>query len=63
MKPPRSIFTVSYRIVDESGHTLEVVKQSGLNKAYIRWLVERKMNRKYGKGKKLHQIKCVEETD
>jgi hypothetical protein len=61
MSRPRTIFTVSYRILDDSGHTLEIVKESGINKNYIKWLVERKMNHKYGKGKKLQQIKVVEE--
>ena len=62
MSTPRTYLTVSYRVLDESGKTLEIIQQSGINKNYIKWIVERKIQRKYGKGKRLHQIKIVEET-
>lgn len=54
---PKPIYTISYRVLDASGHTLEVFKQSGRNKNYIQWLVERKMKKKHGKTVTLHQLK------
>lgn len=63
MKSPRPKITVSYRVLDDSGHTLEVIKQTGYNKNYIRWAVDRKVLKKYGKSFKILQLKIVEETD
>jgi hypothetical protein len=62
MSGPRKELTVSYRIVDESGKTLEIHKESGLNKNYIKWIVERKMRKKYGNKIEIQRIKIVEET-
>jgi hypothetical protein len=62
MKIPKTIYNVSYRVLDPLGKTLEVVQQSGRNKNYIRWLVERKIAKKYGKNVTLHQIKVTEEA-
>lgn len=62
MNKPRPILTVSYRVLDENGKTLEVVKKKGLNRRYLQWFVERYVSKKYGKGKKVHPFKIVEET-
>lgn len=62
MNKPRPILTVSYRVLDENGKTLEVFKKKGLNRSYLQWQAERYVSRKYGKGKKVHPFKIVEET-
>ena len=59
---PRTVFIVSYRVLDPSGHTLEVIRQSGRNKNYIQWLVERMVKKKHGKNVTLHQFKVEEEA-
>lgn len=51
---------VSYRVLDDSGHCLEIVKESGANKNNVRWKVERFVQRKYGKGLKIHRYKIEE---
>ncbi len=58
---PRTKITVSYRVLDASGGCIDVIKQSGYNKNYIKWLVDRKVKKKYGKDKKIQQYKIVEE--
>ena len=58
---PRSKFTISYRVLDDRGKTVEVIEEEGYNKNYIRWSVERKVNKKYEKEMRLHQFKIVEE--
>lgn len=63
MKSPRTKITVSYRILDDSGHTLEVIKETGYNRNNIKWLVERRVLKKYGKLVKIRQLKIVEEID
>lgn len=63
MTRPRKKFEVSYRILDTSGRCLEVIKETGYNKNYIHWLVERRVQKKYGKGIKLHTMKIIEITD
>jgi len=63
MTRPRSVLAVSYRILDPSGHTVEVVTKRGINRRYLLWLVERYVSKKYGKGMKIHSYKVVEETD
>lgn len=62
MKRPRTQLNVSYRILDESGTTVEVFKRTGFNKRYLQWVAERYVAKKYGKGFKLHQFKIVEIT-
>jgi hypothetical protein len=62
MKYKRQTITISYRIVDASGHTLEVVQETGLNKRYLLWKVERYVSKKYGKGIKIHPFKIREEN-
>ena len=63
MTKPRTILTVSYRVLDESGKTLEVFKKKGMNRRYLQWLADRYVSKKYGKGKfKVHPYKIVEET-
>lgn len=62
MKVGRTPLTVSYRILDPLGKTLEVVRKTGLNKRYLLWLVERYVSKKYGKGYKVHQFKVQEEA-
>jgi hypothetical protein len=57
------MLTVSYRVLDENGKTLEVIKKSGLNRHYLQWQVERYVKHKYGKKMMIHQFKIVEETD
>lgn len=59
---PKTVYSVSYRVLDGSGKTLEVFKQSGRNKNYILWLAERKMKKKYGRSVTLQQIKVTEEA-
>ncbi len=54
---PRTIYTVLYRVLDPFGKTLGVISQSGRNKDYIQWLVERKVKKKYGKNVSVQQIK------
>jgi hypothetical protein len=59
---PRIVYNVLYRVLDATGHTLEVVQQSGKNKNYIQWLVERRMKKKHGKNISIHQIKITQEA-
>lgn len=64
MTRPRPVLTVSYRVLDENGKTLEVFKKKGLNRRNLQWQAERYVDRKYGKGRfKVHPYKIVEETD
>lgn len=58
----RTIYNVAYRVLNGSGKTLEVVQQSGKNKNYVRWLVERRMKKRYGKDITIQQIKVTEEA-
>lgn len=58
---PKAKITVSYRVCDASGHTLEVIKRTGYNKNNILWQAERFVKHKYGKTMKLHPYKIVEE--
>jgi hypothetical protein len=58
----RTTYNVSYRVLDASGRCLEVFSQSGRNKNYVQWLVERKMKKRYGKNIKLQRIKVEEEA-
>jgi len=61
---PKTKFIISYRILDDSGHCLEVIKQEGYNKNQIQWMVERKVKIKYGKLMKIHKIKIkIEKID
>ena len=60
MKNRRPILTVSYRILDGSGHTVEVLKLTGPNKRYLEWKAKRIAEKKHGKGFKLHAYKVVE---
>jgi hypothetical protein len=62
MTRPRTALTVSYRVLDENGKTLEVIKKTGLNRRYLLWMVERYVKHKYGKKMKIHPYKVVEET-
>ena len=57
----RKPLTISYRVLDEDGRCVEVFKKTGLNRRYLQWIAERYVKNKYGKGKKLHQFKVVEE--
>ena len=61
MKDRRKQITVSYRVLDASGHTVDIFKMAGFNKNNLLWKAERLMKNKYGKGMKLHQFKVVEE--
>lgn len=64
MTRPRPVLTVSYRVLDENGKTLEVFKKKGMNRRYLQWQAERYIAHKYGKGRfKAHPYKIVEETD
>lgn len=60
MKTPRVKFEVSYRVLDASGHCVDVIKENGYNKNNIKWKVERKVKRLYGKGLQIHQFKIEE---
>ncbi len=62
MSKPRTLITVSYRVLNESGRCMEVIKKTGLNKRYLQWMVERLVAKKYGKNFKIHAYKVVEET-
>jgi hypothetical protein len=62
MKTPKPILNVSYRVLDASGHCVEIIKETGTNRNLIQWLVERKVEKKYGKSYKIHQLKVVKET-
>lgn len=62
MKRQRPTLTVSYRVLDPSGKTLEVLKETGFNKRYLLWKAERYVTKKYGKGHKLHAYKVKEEA-
>lgn len=62
MKLPRRQIEVFYRVLDASGGCVEVIKQKGFNRNYIKWLVERKVTKKYGKGMKIHPFKIREEN-
>ena len=55
--------TVSYRILDEKGKTLDVIKRTGFNKRNLLWQATRLAEKKYGKKVKLHAYKVVEESD
>lgn len=57
----RKKITFSYRVVDESGKTLDIVKETGYNKRYLRWKAERRTSKKYGKRGKLIPLKVIEE--
>jgi hypothetical protein len=59
MKTHRPQLTVSYRVLDASGHTLEVIKLTGPNKRYLLWKAQRLVEKRYGKAMKLHQYKVV----
>jgi hypothetical protein len=59
MTRQRTIYNVLYRVLDPTGKTLEVFQQSGKNKNYIQWLVERKMKKRYGKNITLHRLKIT----
>lgn len=64
MTKPRPLLTVSYRVLDENGKTLEVFKKKGLNRRNLQWQAERYVSHKYGNGRfKVHPYKIVEETD
>jgi hypothetical protein len=63
MSKPRTVLTVSYRVLDENGKTLEVFKKTGFNRRYLQWSAERYAKHKYGKKMKIHPYKVVEETD
>ena len=60
MMKPRQQLTISYRILDASGHTVEVIKETGTNKHYLLWKVERLVRKKYGKDFSVHQLKVIE---
>lgn len=63
MTKGRTKITVSYRVLDENGKTLEVFKKTGMNRRYLKWLSERHVKHKYSRKKvTLHEFK-VEETD
>jgi hypothetical protein len=57
----RKKITVSYRVIDESGKTLDIIKETGYNKRYLRWKVERRVSKKYGKRCKPIPLKVVED--
>lgn len=57
----RPSFTVSYRILDDSDHTVDIIKLTGPNKAYLKWRIDRIVKKKFGKGFKVQSIKIVEE--
>lgn len=64
MTRPRPVLTVSYRVLDENGKTLEVFKKKGMNRRYLQWQAERYVAHKYGKGRfKVHPYKIVEEKN
>lgn len=60
MSKPRTPITVSYRVIDEAGRCVDVIKKTGLNKQYLRWVVERLVAKRYGKNFKIHPYKIVE---
>jgi hypothetical protein len=60
MPRPRPTYTVSYRILDDSDKTIDVIKLTGPNKAYLKWKIDRIVKKKFGKGFKVHQMKIVE---
>ncbi len=62
MKKRRPLLTVSYRILNGSGDTVEVFKLTGHNKAYLNWKAKRMAETNHGKEFKLHAYKIVEET-
>jgi hypothetical protein len=57
----RKKITVSFRIVDESGKTLDIVKETGYNKRYLKWKIERRVAKKHGNRSKLVPFKVIEE--
>jgi hypothetical protein len=59
---PKTKITVSYRVIDTSGHTMEVIKRTGYNKQNLLWQANRFVKHKYGKEMKLHPYKIVEES-
>jgi hypothetical protein len=63
MRKNRPEFTVSFRVLDESGKTLDIIKRTGFNKQNLQWQAERLAEKKYGNKVKLHRFKVVEESD
>ena len=58
----RPTYTVSYRILNGSDHTVDVIKLTGPNKSYLKWKIDRIVKKKFGKGFTTQSIKVVEET-
>lgn len=52
-------YEVTYHVLDESGAVVDVIKETGRNRNYIKWRTNRLLPSRYGKGKKfsLKEIK------
>jgi hypothetical protein len=58
----RPKLTLSYRVLNDTGTTLEVIKEVGYNKKYIEWLLKRKLNHRYkNQNVRFELIKIVRE--
>lgn len=59
----RKEITVSYRVLDEKGKTVDVIKRTGFNKRNLLWQATRLAEKKYGFKIKLHAYKIIPELD
>jgi hypothetical protein len=59
VKKENTLVQITYQVLDEAGRVIDVVKERGRNKNYIKWRTERLLSSKYGRGKKfvLREIK------
>jgi len=58
---PKTEYTITYRVLNESGKTLGIIKETGFSKLLIQAKASIKMVLRYGYNTKLQRIKITSE--